>query len=570
MSSSIYSSYNKRATKQSEPIPGEQQVQNSAGGYVYELDKWARLDRFLILGSDAPTYYTSAQKLTKENAAVVEACLAEDVTRTVAAIVRVSDSGRAPKNDPAIFALALAASTKKADAQGVSAQDARVYALSMLSFVCRIPTHLFHFVEYLKNQRGFGRSVRTALGDWYARWTPEQFAYEVVKYQQRDGWSNKDVLRKAHAKLPATHQPIARWVVGKDAGPKVIARSKDGERVSRYASVDVPGGVIAAFEEAKTASDGRLVQLIRDHKLTREMVPTAALDMIEVWNALLPSMPLNALVRNLGKMTAVGLLKSTGDATKHVVTQLANKDYIAKSRLHPLAVLVAMKVYAQGHGEKGKLSWTPVRKIVDALDAAFYLAFGNVEPTGKRLQLALDVSGSMGSALMGSPLSCREACAALALVTASVEQDYVITGFTMSGARSIGTSQQSAHNYGYGHGISELSISPNQRLDDVVSYMAGLGFSGTDCALPMLWASKEKYDFDGFIVLTDNETWAGGVHPSQALRTYRQERVPGAKLVVCGMTATEFSIADPTDAGMLDVVGFDTATPQAISAFLRA
>jgi 60 kDa SS-A/Ro ribonucleoprotein len=33
------------------------------------------------------------------------------------------------------------------------------------------------------------------------------------------------------------------------------------------------------------------------------------------------------------------------------------------------------------------------------------------------------------------------------------------------------------------------------------------------------------------------------------------------------MTATEFSIADPSDAGMLDVVGFDTATPQLITDF---
>ena len=33
------------------------------------------------------------------------------------------------------------------------------------------------------------------------------------------------------------------------------------------------------------------------------------------------------------------------------------------------------------------------------------------------------------------------------------------------------------------------------------------------------------------------------------------------------MTSNGFSIADPNDAGMLDVVGFDTATPQVISGF---
>ena len=42
-----------------------------------------------------------------------------------------------------------------------------------------------------------------------------------------------------------------------------------------------------------------------------------------------------------------------------------------------------------------------------------------------------------------------------------------------------------------------------------------------------------------------------------------------AKLVVVGMTASNFSIADPRDAGMLDVVGFDTATPKVISEFSK-
>jgi 60 kDa SS-A/Ro ribonucleoprotein len=35
------------------------------------------------------------------------------------------------------------------------------------------------------------------------------------------------------------------------------------------------------------------------------------------------------------------------------------------------------------------------------------------------------------------------------------------------------------------------------------------------------------------------------------------------------MTATGFTIADARDAGMLDVVGFDTATPNLIADFSR-
>ena len=56
--------------------------------------------------------------------------------------------------------------------------------------------------------------------------------------------------------------------------------------------------------------------------------------------------------------------------------------------------------------------------------------------------------------------------------------------------------------------------------------------------------------------------------PVQALQEYRRKLGIPAKLVVVGMTANGFSIADPNDGGMLDVVGFDAATPQLISDFI--
>jgi 60 kDa SS-A/Ro ribonucleoprotein len=71
------------------------------------------------------------------------------------------------------------------------------------------------------------------------------------------------------------------------------------------------------------------------------------------------------------------------------------------------------------------------------------------------------------------------------------------------------------------------------------------------------------------VVYTDNETWFGGVHPFQALKQYRQAMGRPAKLIVAGMTATKFTIADPSDHGMLDVVGFDSAAPAVMAAFSR-
>jgi 60 kDa SS-A/Ro ribonucleoprotein len=92
-------------------------------------------------------------------------------------------------------------------------------------------------------------------------------------------------------------------------------------------------------------------------------------------------------------------------------------------------------------------------------------------------------------------------------------------------------------------------------------------FGGTDCALPWIYALQNQRPVDVCVTYTDSETWHGNVHPSQALQQYRQQMGIEARSVVVGMVSNGFSIADPNDAGSLDVVGMDSATPQLISDF---
>jgi 60 kDa SS-A/Ro ribonucleoprotein len=296
--------------------------------------------------------------------------------------------------------------------------------------------------------------------------------------------------------------------------------------------------------------------------MTREMVPTGLLNEPVVWEALLERMPLGALVRNLATLTRVGLVAPGSEAARAVSERLADAGALRRARVHPVQVLSAMRTYAAGRGFRGKHSWEPVAQVVDALDAAFYLAFGAVEPSGRRMMLALDVSGSMLAPVQGlEQLSCREASAAMALVTAATEPRHLFTAFTAG-------SHPSMH-VGFPTGLTTLAISPRQRLDDVLAATARLPFGGTDCALPMLEARKRGWAVDVFVIYTDSETWAGDVHPVQALRQYREATGILAKLVVVAMASNGFTIADPADAGMLDVVGFDAATPALIGDFAR-
>jgi 60 kDa SS-A/Ro ribonucleoprotein len=511
------------ATLQAQAIPNT--VPNSAGGYAFAIDDWARLDRFLILGSEGGSYYAGERVLTRENAAAVLRAIQADGTRAVARIVEISAGGRAPKNDPALFALALAAS-----AADLATRRA---ALAALPKVARTGTHLFQFAEFVQGTRGWGRALRRAVGTWYLSQPPDRLAYQLVKYRQRGGWSHRDLLRLAH---PESAEPeraaLLDWV----------CRATESEAL--------PALVKAAVALGRTREAGEAATLIRAENLPREAVPTELLNDPAVWAALLERMPLTALLRSLAKLTSVGVVKPFSDALPLVLSALGDADRIASARLHPLSILLALRTYTQGHGDRGSLRWEPVQAIVDALNAAFYTAFRAVEPTGKRLLLALDVSGSMAAGrVAGSSLTPREASAAMALLTAATEANTHIVGFT--------------------GGMVPLKLSPSMRLDDAARAVSGLPFDRTDCAQPMLYALERGLKVDAFVVYTDSETWAGSIHPVQALQQYREQTGVNAKLVVVGMVSNGFSIADPGDAGMLDVVGFDTVTPTVIADFIR-
>src|SRR4051812_7524998 len=344
--------FNRRATPQSQPIPGSNQIRNSGGGYSWQGDDWTRLDRLPILGAQSGTYYITERDLVKQNHDAIIRCIKADGVRAVNRIVEISDAGRSPKNDPAIFALALVVTHGEA--------QAKAHAFANLGKVCRIGTHLFHFAEYVNAMRGWGRGLRNAVASWYVEREADDLAHQAVKYQQRDGWSHGDLLRLGHPKAPSPqHDAMFRWMLnGADSlGEREVKRKVLGEdRIAKYGAVGALPKLIEAFERVKhTANVVEVVKLIDKFGLPREAIPTQWLNEPRVWDALLERVPMTAMIRNLGKMTSIGLLKPFSDAKKLVLRKLKDETALKRSRIHPLAVLVAQKIYAQGHGEKGSL-----------------------------------------------------------------------------------------------------------------------------------------------------------------------------------------------------------------------
>lgn len=527
-----------RRTAQTEQAD-EGQVKNSAGGYTFQVDDMAHLRRFLTIGTTGGTYYVGEQKLTKDTAGVALGLARSRGLDVVAEVIAISTAGRAPKQNPCLFALAAVC--------GLGDDAARKAALGALPLVARTGTHLFIFAGYVEQFRGWGRGLRKAIASWYSAKSADDLAYQAVKYQQREGWSHRDLLRLSHPSGSDAHRALYEWICRdtiSDALPDIVLNNQ----AAHTPGFDVP-------------------QIVRSSRLSWEMLPSESLTDPNVWRALIDNgLPMTALIRQLPRLTNLGLLTplTKNNRLTAVTEQLTDPERLVKARIHPMNLLVALRTYAGGESARGSSTWKPVAQIADALDRAFYAAFGAVTPANKRTMLALDISGSMGSAIGGLPLTCREATAALALVTAATEPENIIVGFTTSNGQAANWSNLRENTV-----LGTLAISPNQRLDDVIRGVSNLPFGGTDCSLPMLAALENQLEVDTFVVLTDNETWAGRMHPHQALTQYREKTGIDARLVVVAMSATDFTIADPSDPRMLDVSGFDTATPDLISAFSR-
>ncbi len=334
-----------------------------------------------------------------------------------------------------------------------------------------------------------------------------------------------------------------------------------GRWLPRHEALPVaPGG------RGRARSRSEVVRLVTEDAVPEQAVPGPWLGDAEVWSALLPRMPLASVLPQLGHLTGVGLLTPGSETLRAILGRLEEEGGQPVGGLHPLAVLIAQRGYARGTDGRGRLCWTPVRAVLSGLDEAFYRAYGNVRPVGKRLLQALDVSGSMATSQVGdSGLTARDASVAMALVTAAVEPGCVTVAFAPAG----GVARFGGRWAGGDSGLTLLDLAPGTRLEEALGRLGTLSFGGTDLALPIHWARRNRLEVEGFVNYTDTETWALNMPFPEALRLYRSERVPAARAVVVGLASGCFRASDPNDRGMLDISGFDGEVPGMIADFLR-
>lgn len=537
---------------QSKPIKGREaeMEQNQNGGYSFSLDNESQLKRFLIIGAEdgvaklsrgtAPyafvrkaSHSLDARQLTVKNTSKIVDLIKKFPKRAfnITYSMATSNPARLPKMDTAIFVMGLlikygTPETKKA-------------VLESMPAWARIPTHLFKFLNTCKDlEIGLGsRSMKRAISNWYLSKDHGQLAYHLAKYRNREGWTHRDVLRIAH---PKTDDDVVNSIFNWATSGEVSNLALDNSLKYLH--------IVDNARKGELSKRG-LIRAIESHGLTHEMVANDMLKDKGVWKALLKKMPMTAMIRNLGRMSSIGLMGPLSDS-EGIVLNALTPERIKRTRIHPMAFLIAKRQYEAGRGLRGSLTWTPRRSIVEALEKAFYASFENVESTGKRFFIGLDVSGSMSTGcVMGIPGFCpREASIALSLILLKTEERTFIGGFSTK--------------------FVPLEVFGSDTISEATGKTNRLPFGGTDCAAPILYAMKHNIKADVFVVYTDNDTWYGQMHPSDALKEYRKKTGINAKLIVNGLLANSHTIADPQDPGMMDIFGFDTSQPQIVREFV--
>ena len=188
--------------------------------------------RYLIIGSKSENgnYYQSGGQVATTISKCIMAAVSLPATceHLIRDIVDVSVNARAPKQEMTMMSLAAAIVFPPDNA-------CKARALAAINQVCRIPTHLFMLVQYIRDLsqdkskpgKGFGKGVRRALTEYYTSRGGLELAVLVTKYKNREGWTHEDLISLLHIN-PAEMKDdggrlVLEWIMKKDKPERKIA-----------------------------------------------------------------------------------------------------------------------------------------------------------------------------------------------------------------------------------------------------------------------------------------------------------------------------------------------------------
>ena len=505
------------------------QIRNDAGGYVYRMNDLDRMAQFLVLGTTS-SYYTSDETMLTRNLLDVRAIAYKKPFETLQLINDINAQGISQKYNALIL---VATMLIFHDDNGV-----RLKAKFTLGSLVRTGYHALSYLTYLNSIRdmeksngrkvGFGRAKVSVLKNWAESLTARELVLQRIKYHNRDGMRLEDVFNFAHPNLESVgplNNLVGKWIMDN--------LSEDDEQALNELIIEgnTVIGQIKAWAEINNneISVAHAAELIREFQIPREGVPTQFLREIEVWQALLPSMPDHALIRNLSTMLNNGTFATESE---YIMNRLRDTEKLQKSRVTPMDVLKAWGIiHTQGN---------PV--LTNQLERTFFDLVKVQKWTNANVLVAVDVSGSMsipvGDARNRTGIRAIEAATGMAQAIRGNFSSVDIVGFDMlirqpSGMETLNT-----------------------------NFWTGWG-GGTDASIVVRLMNETAKTYDAVIFITDNDAWLGR-HVQELIKEYRKKRNVNTVLMVNSTASQGYTLADPNDDLSLDLSGFNTGIIEAL------
>ncbi len=320
--------------------------------------------------------------------------------------------------------------------------------------------------------------------------------YAALKYAGAGrGYGLRDLLRVYHPKaVDKKTQAIFKYLI----------KGFDSEDLEHELLPQ-----ITAFEKFKTAAasgDGAAaIQSIKEGRLPYNIVTGAASAMsAELWDALLPEMPLFALLRHLETLERAGVLNDKA-VVRFINDRLTKPEAIRKAKILPFRFAQAWRMVSRGD----------VRR---ALAHAAELSVENLPSVQGTTAVLLDVSGSMeGEFLMaGSVL-------ALSIVRRTDGRGIFIIFNTEAEACAID--------------------------DDMTILEAAAGIpsgGGTDTGAPLRLMTRKRSFADNIVIITDEQQNTGSPFRRE-LANYRAKINPKTRVFVVNVAPYRGAMVPSSD-----------------------
>jgi 60 kDa SS-A/Ro ribonucleoprotein len=406
----------------------------------------------LLTNTFGQTFYVSQRDVIQQADALHTQVLETDPEYMAKALVYARNKGYM-RSQP-VYGLAKMVSYKGSKEQ---VDKRRRLAVGVFDSVIRTPNDLYDFVTVCNSMGNnlSGRSLKRMINRWLDTKVSEYWAIKYGSEGRKGDWNLSKILRHFHPR----HKELFRYLRSRKNADFTVDLNKLPQ--------------VRAFEQLKKAtSDSEKVRLITEGRLPHEVASSFAGSSKEVWRAIVPQLPIFALLRNLATLERHGVLD---EFRGHIEEKLTNPKVIHNSKILPFRFDKA--------AEKVTTNWA-----VDALRGALEVSVENIPQIPGRVAVMLDISGSMGGGYYGNRSMYIDTASILALA--------LMKKANLNGRLLLFDTQ-----------TEEFPVS---QYDSILSQSRKIRpRGGTDTGSPVRVITKDRDEIDTIIMITDEQQNTG-------------------------------------------------------------